>query len=197
MNPIITQSSSHVDRINAYVNWLFKDKAPFVVLKRFNNTNEGVTKMYIALPVRERKFVSSIVKTEKSNKLVYPAIHDVNIFNDLSFDFKASDIIASTTLYSGNIFEYYNITSLLARFKFITRTPNVYNQKEKIDIFRDYTRTKKQQEDSLTLIQSFTDPAQSVNSIYRLLHTKYVTIIDVTFKNSNYIDTKDYGNKTL
>jgi hypothetical protein len=70
----------------------------------------------------------------------------------------------------------------------------MFNSREKLTIFRDYTRTRQEQVDSLTLVQSFTDPLQSVESIFRLLHCKYVTIVDVTFKTPNYIDTKKYGN---
>lgn len=197
MNVITPLKTTHVDKINEYVKWLFKRTEPFVVLKRFNDPAKGITKMYIALPVRERKFEVNRVRVVGGYRNIYPNIHDSKVFNTPGFDFTSADILESKTIYSGNIFEFYNITDLLSKFKFITRTPNILNQKENITIFRDYTRTRQQQEDSLTLIESFTDPEQSVNSVFRLLSTKYVTIIDITFKNANYIDPKKHGNKTV
>ena len=195
--PITLTPLSHKDKVNEYIKWLFKRKEPLVVLKRFTSVTEGTTKMYIVLPVRERVFESTEVRTTRGKETRYSDIFKPTDINIPGFDFKSNDILEFKTVYSGDIYEFYNITNLLSKFIFITRTKGSYNIREKLTIFRDYTRTKEQQIDSLTLIESFTDPAQSVNSINRLLHSKYVTIVNVIFKNANYIDPKKHGNKTV
>jgi hypothetical protein len=194
MNTLDIDAPKSVEKVNAYVAWLFKKKQPFVVLKRYVNPIDNTVKMFIALPVREREFEVTIEDFNGKKLKVYKNLFNPKELNTNDFEFRDTDIKEYKTIYSGNIFEYYSITKILSRFIFLFRCNNIFNSKEKIIIFRDYTRTKKEQVDSLTLVQSFTDPAQSVESIFRLLQCKYVTIVDVTFKTPNYIDTKKYGN---
>lgn len=177
MSNLTTINGSQLNTINNYVNWLFKKKEDFVVLKRFENKALGVTKMFIALPVRERVFEKPKMDLFTPDSLNTPA-----------FPYRLSEIKTVKTLYSGNIFEFTDIELLLTSFGFTKRIPSVnhahYSNTEYYKIFKDYTRTKQEQEDAFTLITSFLNPEQSVDSIYRLLHTKYVTIIDITFDNT-------------
>lgn len=176
MSDILFACTDHKSSINKYVDWLFKDKQPFVVLKQFHNEITGVTKMFIALPVRERVFEDS--KAELFNP---------KDLNTSDFKFKDTDIIEYKTLYSGDIFKFYDIPLLLSKFNFtktsISTNGSKYSSIEKFSLFRNYTRTKKEQEEDFTLIQSFINPRDSVDSIYRLIQTKYVTVISVTFNN--------------
>ena len=186
MNNITISVDGQREKINGYINWLFKRKDPFVVLKQFNNRATGVTKMFIALPVRERVFEDS----------------KVNLFNEESlnvpyFPYTKEDIISYTTLYSGNIYDFFDIPLILSKIKFITTTPNEnnphYSRKEEIILFKDYTRSKEEQIKDYTLVPTCLTPNRSVDSVYRLLQTKYVTIVAIHFNNKTNKD----GSNTL
>lgn len=178
----ISEHSSHLNKINSYVNWLFKDKKPFVVLKQYNNKVQGTVKMFIALPVSKREFEVKTLQTSKGLKTVYEDLFNPQILDNTRFEFKQSQIINYNTIYSGDIFKFYGISSYLSRFIFHKKSSPLTFHTERIPIFKDYTKTLQEQKDILPLITCFTEPDQSVNSIYRLLHTKYVTIIDIEFK---------------
>jgi len=161
--------SSHKEKINNYINWLFKKKQEFVILKQYVNHTEKTTKMFIAIPVRERTF-----EVKKKN------LFDSTIFKLSTFPFSPTDVKEHKTLYSGDLFEFTEIYHLLSNI--------VIKKRHKFDggditIFRDYTITKEEQLNRYNLVDIGRTPFHSVNSIYRLLHTKYVTVVEVKFKN--------------
>jgi len=166
---LLVPISSHKEKINNYINWLFKKQQPFVILKQYNNRAENNTKMFIAIPVRERIF-----EVKKKN------LFDKKIFNLPTFPFTPADVKEHKTLYSGDIFEFDEIYHLLSTI-LIKRRKRF--EGGDITIFRDYTVTKEEQLNRYNLVDIGRTPLHSINSIYRLLHTRYVTIVEVKFNN--------------
>lgn len=166
----IVPITNHAGKINDYINWLFKKKQDFVILKQYVNKQENITKMFIAIPVRERKF-----ETAKMD-LFNPAI-----FNIPTFPFSSDNVKEHKTLYSGNLFNFDDIVHLLGIVQ-INRRPSLGGT---IKLYKDYTLTKEEQILKYSLVETGKELTQSINSIFRLLHTKYVTIVEVKFKNIN------------
>jgi len=162
--------TNHAFKINEYINWLFKRKQEFVILKQYVNKQENITKMFIAIPTRCRVFENS-----KINLL------DSTIFNIPTFPFSAENIKEFKTLYSGDMFNFSDIVHLLSTIK-VKRNVRLG---ETITLFRDYTCSKEEQLHKYNLVDIGRAPIHSINSIYRLLHTKYVTIVEVKFNNIN------------
>ncbi len=160
--------SSHKEKINNYINWLFQKKQEFVILKQYVNKAENSTKMFIAIPVRERAF--EVPKKD---------LFDKKIFNLPTFPFSPSDVKEHKTLYSGDLFEFTDIFFLLSTIVIKKHLRDGGN----VTIYRDYTITKEEQLNRYNLVDIGRTPLHSMNSIYRLLHTKYVTIVEVKFKN--------------
>lgn len=167
---LIVTIHSHVEKNNDYIKWLFKKQQDFVVLKQYINKAENITKMFIAIPVRTRKFESPKVN-----------LFDPNIFNIPTFPFKKENIKEYKTLYSGDIFEFRDIVHLLGTIQVNSKV----HRRNKITLFKDYTSTREEQIDKYSLLDIGSNPLYSVNSIYRLLHTKYVTVVEVKFNNIN------------
>lgn len=166
----IVPITNQVEKINDYVKWLFKRKEDFVVLKQYVNKSENITKMFIAIPVRERNF--------KEPKL---DLFNPNIFNIPTFPFEAKNIKEYKTLYSGDIFNFQDIVHLLATIKLTKKDLHRNN----IVLYKDYTLSKEEQINKFCYVEMGKEPYHSVNSIFRLLHTKYVTIVEVKFNNIN------------
>lgn len=172
MDNMLLETQDHKTQINKYVSWFFKKHEPFVVLKKMVNKATNTTKMYIVLPVREREFVSAKVD------LFNPKTLDVPGFN-----FSSVNIKAYKTLYSGDIFEAFTITPLLATFKMMANGDNTYSKgtRQELFIYRDYTTTIPEQKNRFALVRQFTTAYESIMSVYRLLHNKYVTVISIEF----------------
>lgn len=170
---LITDTNSQ-NSINNYLKWVFKDKRKYVILRSYYNSLNNTTKLFVVLPVKERQFESAKVGLFKPN-----------VLNDIDFPFKEEDMIKFETLYSGNINDFYDIPRYLNSFKINRTEPNPnnlrYSNVKSYLLFKDYTVDKKQQCENFSLIQSFTNPADSVNSIYRLIQRKFVTVISIEF----------------
>lgn len=167
---LIVTINNHVEKNNSYINWLFQKQQDFVILKQYVNKAENITKMFIAIPVRVRKFEHS-----KLN------LFNPNIFNIPTFPFKEENIKEHKTMYSGNIFEFRDIVHLLGT----VRVNSKIHRCEQITLYKDYTATREEQINKYSLLDIGSNPLYSVNSIYRLLHTKYVTIVEIKFNNIN------------
>jgi len=170
---LITDTNSQ-NSINNYLNWVFKDKRKYVILRSYYNTLNNTTKLFVVLPVKERVFESDTVD-----------LFDPSYLDSTDFPFKKEDIIKFETVYSGNINDFYDIPRYLNSFKIIRAEPNPnnfrYSYYKTYLLFKDYTVDKKEQCANFSLIQSFINPADSVDSIYRLIQRKYVTIIGIEF----------------
>jgi len=165
---IITPITGHIEKINNYVGWLFKKKQDFVILKQYVNKHENITKMFIVVPTRERVFTNNKVD-----------VFNPTILNSPTFPFSDKDIKEYKTLYSGNLFDFWDIVFLLGTFK----VPSKVKKWEDDTIFRDYTCTKEEQLHRYNLVDIGRVPIHSINSIFRLLHTKYITIVEIKFNN--------------
>lgn len=155
-----------------YLNWFFKKKQPYVILRQFKNRESNI-KMYIALPVRERKFVEDKLD-----------LFDVTKLDDINFPVNIKNIEKYETIYSGNMDYFTDFPKYLNTFKFTKRNPslNRWSTHEEVILYKDYTKTTVEQKHSFTLVPSFIEPELSIVSIFRLLQTKYITIVGVTFK---------------
>lgn len=171
---LITNTSSQ-NSINDYLNWVFKDKRKYVILKSYYNSITNITKLFVVLPVKERQFVSAKVGLFKAS-----------VLDDIAFPFKEKDMIKFETVYSGNINDFYDIPRYLNKFTIKKNEPNPnnlrYSNVKSYQLFKDYTVDREEQCANFSLIQSFINPADSVDSIYRLIQRKYVTVIDIEFK---------------
>lgn len=174
-NELILNSKDHKKSINLYIDWLFKDKKDYVILKSFYNSATDTTKLYVALPVRVREFVSDIQDIFEPTNLI-----------NTDFPFNTEYLINFKTIYSGDMFKFWNFPRYLSHFKLTKSVPNPnqsrYSILTKFILFKDYTTTRQKQEENFSLVKAFTNPADSVQSIYRLLQTKYITVIDIEFK---------------
>lgn len=174
-NEIMLSPKDHKISINLYIDWLFKDKRDYVILKSFYNHTKDTTKLFVVLPVRVRKFESNIQDIFTTTDLI-----------KTDFPFNIDNILEYKTIYSGNMFEFWNFPRYLSHFKLNKSVPNPnqsrYSTLVKYILFKDYTTTRQKQEENFSLVKTFTNPADSVQSIYRLLQTKYITVIDIEFK---------------
>lgn len=171
---LLITHTNHQKSINSYIQWVFKDRRKYVILRSYYNNITNTTKLFVVLPVNERQFVSDTVHLFTPTSLV-----------DIDFPFKMEDMINVKTVYSGNINDFYNFPRYLNSFKIIKTEPNPLNTRYSITktylLFKNYTVSKKVQCENFSLVQSFTDPADSVNSIYRLIQRQYVTVLDLEF----------------
>ena len=158
-----------------YLNWFFKKKQQYVVLRQFKDPR-GATKMYIILPVKEREFVSASVDLFDKTKL-----------DDGNLAFNSKNIKDYETIYSGHMDNFTDFPRYLNTFKFTKRNPSTkrWAQEEVVKLYKDYTKTKVEQEHSFSLVASFIEPELSIVSIFRLLQTKYITVVAVTFQPLN------------
>jgi len=172
----IEDSNSHKTIRNRYIKWFFKKQQDYVILRQFKNKEKEI-KMFIALPVREREFVSNKID-----------LFDINKLNNIDFPLDIKNIKTYDTIYSGHMDNFNDFPRYLSNFRFTRKQPSVsrWGTEEKITLFKDYTTTKIQQEHNFTLVSSFTDPYISILSIFRLLQTKYITIVGVTFTPDKY-----------
>lgn len=174
-NELMLSPKDHKKSINLYIDWLFKDKRKYVILKSYYNSITDTTKLFVALPVREREFVSDTQAIFTSNDLI-----------NTDFPFNIKDLLNHKTIYSGNMFEFWNFPKYLSYFKLNKSVPNPnqskYSTLVKYVLFKDYTTTRQKQEENFSLVKTFTKPYDSIQSIYRLLQTKYITVIDIEFK---------------
>lgn len=165
-------TTSHKYLRNNYIDWFFKKKQNYVILRQFKN-KENITKMYIALPVRERKFVDDKMDLFDVTKLV-----------DIDFPINIKNIDNYETIYSGHMDSFDDFPKYLNTFRFTRKTPSInrWGYNEVLTLYKDYTKTKVEQEHSFTLVPSFLEPELSIVSIFRLLQSKYITVVAVTFK---------------
>lgn len=170
----VIDTTSHKAIRNTYINWFFKRKEDYVILRQFKNEKE--TKIYITLPIKERNIVSSTLDLFDKSKL-----------NNNDFPFDISNIVKYETIYTGHIEQFFNFPRYLSVFRFTRKLPGIskWAEEQKILLYKDYTKSKLEQEHDFTLVSSFTNPTMSINSIFRLLQTKYVTLVAVTFTNNN------------
>jgi hypothetical protein len=175
MSDMLITIVDHQSYINKYIDWVFKDKRDFVILKSYNNKVQGLINLYVALPIKERTFVSS-------NDEVF----DVNTLDKINFPYSKDLLIKQETIYTGNMFDFYNFPIYLAKTIFSKKVPNInnsyYYKEEKVSIFRDYTTTLTKQQENYAFVKGFHSPDESIDSIYRLLQRKYITIVSLTFK---------------
>ena len=138
------------------------------------NAIKNTTKLFIVLPVREREFVG------RKQDLFVPINLDTT-----DFPFKSNKLIAYETLYTGYIYDFLDFPRYLSSFKLNKTIPNQYNTRystiETYRLFKDYTVTKAKQCENFSAVQAFINPADSVDSIYRLLQRKYVTVVSVEY----------------
>lgn len=192
MSELLVYPTNHVERINNHVNWLFRTKKAFVILRQFKGTDVklgNTVKMFMVIPTSQRTYTS-----DKKD------IFDPNVLFKDDIDFIPKDILLYKTLYTGNIEEFKDIKLLLNSFNYEKPVHNIgtgyfYQRTETTTAFRDYTKTKAEQLVTLTQGNMCFNPHQSIDSVYRLLHTKFVTVVDITFNNNN--NRFDNGNNSL
>lgn len=187
MNSIIPAETNHLKKINDYVQWLFKEKKDYVVIRKFNNMATNVTKLYLVSPVRERLFVTDA-----------DVLFNINTLKDVPIE----SIIETNTLYSGDIFKFTKLHTLLSKFTVsktqIGDSSQRYQTKTKYKVFRNYTKTVEEQKNMFAFIQTGITPEESINSIYRLLHSKYVTVVEISYKsNINNLNFNSNGYNSL
>ena len=174
VDTLLITHTNHKKSIDSYLNWVFKDKKDYVILRSFYNASNNTTKLFIVLPVREREFVG------RKQDLFVPINLDTT-----DFPFKSNKLIAYETLYTGYIYDFLDFSRYLSSFKLNKTIPNQYNTRystiETYRLFKDYTVTKAKQCENFSAVQAFINPADSVDSIYRLLQRKYVTVVSVEY----------------
>ncbi len=166
-------TTSHAYRRNKYIEWFFKKKQNYVILRQFKDSM-GNVKLYIVLPVREREFVETKMD-----------LFNVNILKDSDFPFDIKNIESYETIYSGNMDNFQAFPKYLNTIKFVKKNPSStyrWGKQETVLLFKDYTKTKIEQQHSFTLVAAFIEPALSITSIFRLIQTKYITLVAVTVK---------------
>lgn len=186
MSDMLITIVDHQSHINKYIDWVFKDKRDFVILKSYNNKAQGLINMYVALPVKERTFVSD--KDDLFNE---------NCLEKINFPYNADSLVKKETIYTGNMFDFYDFPKYLAKTTFSKKLPHVtssyYYNEQTVSIFRDYTTTAAKQQENYALVKAFHTPYETVDSIYRLLHRKHATIVSLTFK----INEENNANSSL
>jgi hypothetical protein len=171
---LLITHTNHKKSIDSYLNWLFKEKKDFVILRSFYNSAINTTKVFVVLPVKEREFESD------TQKLFTAECLDV-----INFPFKSKNLVDVKTIYSGNINEFSDFPRYLSSFKLNRTVPNENNARystiETYQLFKDYTVSKQKQCDNFSLVKSFINPGDSVTSIYRLIQRKFVTVVALEF----------------
>jgi hypothetical protein len=171
---LLITHTEHQKSISSYLNWVFKDKRKYVILRSYYNNLNNTTKLFVVLPVSEREFASDTMDTFKPSHL-----------DNTDFPFAKENMIRFKTIYSGKLYDFYDIPRYLNSFKIKKSELNPnnirYSNIKTYSLFKDYTVDKATQCNNFALIQSFINPADSVDSIYRLIQRKYVTVIDIEF----------------